>query len=282
MAKKNNSNPGINVFSAFRWIRPYLLPILAATFLTLLCLVIVQRVERFLFQSPRFALRLPGPDERGSPNLRIAGVVRVPAQDVRRVFREDGGESVFKIALSERRAELKQLPWVQDASISRIWPNRLDVRISERTPVAFVQLSSDRRGAPSKPKLIDSDGVLLPVQEKRDYALPVLTGIREDHDRDRRAARVQQMQRLLSQLGTLGKDISEIDLRDPENVKVVYPTDRRAVTLILGNEEWRPRLEKFLRHYPEIRKQMPNAIELDLRLKDRILATQVEKEMDGE
>ena len=89
MAKKNNSNSGINVFSVFRWIRPYLLPVLAATFLTLLCLVIVQRVERFLFQSPRFALRLPGPDERGSPNLRIAGIVRVPAQDVRRVFLVD-------------------------------------------------------------------------------------------------------------------------------------------------------------------------------------------------
>jgi cell division protein FtsQ len=43
-----------------------------------------------------------------------------------------------------------------------------------------------------------------------------------------------------------------------------------AIKLILGDHNFRSRLQNFLDHYPDIRKRMPDARVLDLRLDDRI------------
>ena len=46
--------------------------------------------------------------------------------------------------------------WIRQASVARVWPNRVIVRVQERTPVAFVRLNASRFG------LIDNEGVILP------------------------------------------------------------------------------------------------------------------------
>ena len=73
---------------------------------------------------------------------------------MQRVFATDFDRSIFAVPLDERRRRLLAIDWVEDASVSRIWPDRLVVRIRERTPVAFVPLRSGVL-------LIDSHGVLL-------------------------------------------------------------------------------------------------------------------------
>ena len=268
--------------SAMRTIRPYLLPALGVTFATLAGLVVFQSADRWLTQHKRFVFRKPELGTPLSPDLRITGLNRTPARKVRSVFGGDEGRSVFLMPIAARRDRLLELEWVRDASVSRLWPNRVEVRITERTPVAFVHLQPARPDDATTAMLIDEQGVLLPVEERRHYSLPVLAGILVSHDRQQRWERVRLMQRLLDELGDLAKPVSEIDLKDPGNLRVVYPAEGRAVTLILGGDEWRARMEKFLRHYPEIRRKMPGAIELDLRIKDRIIATEVDKEADGE
>ena len=273
---------GVGLRVLARASRPYLLPLLAATLCGLLGLLMLQRVERYLARDERFVVRRSELGGRQSPGLSIGGISRASARQVEEVFFEDAGRSVFEIPLAERRERLKRIQWVKDASVSRLWPNGIFIGVSERTPEAFVQLPPRRRGEPVRPGLIDIDGVLLDVPEQFAAALPVLTGIREDQALGERAARVRLMQRLRRELGRAGEPVSEFDVRDPENVKIVYPFENRAVTLILGGEDWRARFDKFLRHYPEIRRKMPNAIELDLRLKERIIATELDKEADGE
>ena len=54
------------------------------------------------------------------------------------------GRSVYLIPLDERRATLRTVDWVKDASVARVWPNRVVVRVAERKPVAFVTLGSRR------------------------------------------------------------------------------------------------------------------------------------------
>ncbi len=262
--------------------RPYLLPILAATFFTLLGLLVFQRTERYLTQNQRFVLR-PGELGRSqSPDLVISGLHRASELRVNAVFAPDHGRSVFEIPIEERRVELERIPWIRSASVSRVWPNRVLAGFIERTPVAYVHLPPERRGRPVRPRLIDEDGVLLDVPGQISGPLPVLTGVREDQSVKERSDRVLLMRRLQSELGEPGRPTSEFDVRDPENLKIVFPTGDHAVTLILGNAEWRARFDRFLRHYPEIRRKMPNAIELDLRFKERIIATELDKEIDGE
>ncbi len=279
MAKARAQRDGV-IMLARAW-RPYLLPSLAVTFIALAVLVVSHRFERLLIEDSRFQMRGPELGEQTSPDMRLAGVDRTSPPQVRAVFRADEGRSVYLIPLEKRRERLLELKWVKTASVSRIWPGRVDVRIAERIPVAFVQVTPDRRGAPVSVQLIDIDGQLLPVGEGRKHSLPLLTGIRERHTRVERAARVRLMLRLLSELGELGKPISEIDVSEPSDIKVIYPTDDRALTLVLGGEEWKPRIEKFIRHYPDVKKKMPKAIKLDLRLRDRITALAVDESEDG-
>ncbi len=42
----------------------------------------------------------------------------------------------FTVDLHIMRDELKQLPWIKNISLRRQWPAKLDVIITERTPVA--------------------------------------------------------------------------------------------------------------------------------------------------
>ena len=51
------------------------------------------------------------------------------------------------------------IDWVKEASIQRLWPNRLVISIKERTPAAFVQTPA-ADGA-FMLTLVDADGVLL-------------------------------------------------------------------------------------------------------------------------
>src|SRR6202041_2288758 len=70
--------------------------------------------------------------------VQIQGMVYASHSKVARVFAADYEHSIFSISLDERRRRLLAIDWIEDASVARIWPNRLIVRVRERQPVAFV------------------------------------------------------------------------------------------------------------------------------------------------
>ena len=145
------------------------------------------------------------------------------------------------------------------------------VRIKERTPAAFVNLSiPGTRG--SRVLLIDAEGVLLEQPAQSHFTFPVLSGVTEEQTEPERRQRVQAMKRLLDELGTLGKDVSEVNASAPENLIVVAQIEGRVIELIMGNQNFLGRMQSFLDHYPEIRRQSPNVKAFDLRLDDRITA----------
>ena len=77
------------------------------------------------------------------------GLTYASRAKVQRVFAGDFDRSIFSVPLAERRRRLLAIDWVEDASVSRVWPDRLVVRIRERKPVAFVSFrvrtAADRR-----------------------------------------------------------------------------------------------------------------------------------------
>ena len=71
-------------------------------------------------------------------------------------------------------------------------------------------------------------------------------------------------------MGYLVKQISELDVSDLDNIRIVSQVDRRVVSLLLGDGNYAQRFQNFLNHYPEIRKGSPLAKVFDLRLDGRI------------
>jgi cell division protein FtsQ len=234
----------------------------AIVMVALASLYALHRLEQFLVRDPRFALNGPeGSLETAS--LEIAGATHASERQVEAVFAEDSGRSVYLLPMGERRNALRSVDWVKDASLVRLWPNRVVVRIAERKPVAFIALSSSRFG------LIDEDGVILPPAQDR-FEVPVLAGIRASDPLPQRRDRVHRMMRLTRDIGDLGAKISQIDVADPDNLRVTQPWEGRVVTLLLGDRNFSLRYQNFIRNYPEIKRRLPDATKLDMRLEDRI------------
>jgi cell division protein FtsQ len=255
-----------------RWLR-YILVFLGVAAVATAGLVAFQRLEHFLITDPRFVLKPPPEYGEESPDLRLEGLRHTARNRVTSVFSQDFGRSVYLMPLAERRRSLLRIDWVKEASISRVWPNQARVRIVERRPVAFLQLAGGS-GAPVEFALIDQEGAILQPQAPARFALPVLTGVRREDSETLRKDRVHRMLRLVEDLGPLADKISEIDVTDPENLKVTMPLENQALVLILGNRHFQSRLQGFLNHYPDIRKRLPSAATFDLRLEDRITAVE--------
>lgn len=230
------------------------------------------QVDRFLISDPRFVLTS---EDDPSPGVRLHGVHYASAERIHEVFHRDEGRTVYRLPLAERRRNLLALEWVKDATVSRVWPNNVSVIISERRPVAFVLLP--RRGE-NPAMLVDEDGVLLPLRDSAKFHLPVVRGLRTEQSEEDRKTRIRRMLRLQSEIGGHIDRISEVDVADADNLKVTYPMSDRAMILYLGHTHYALRLKKFLENADEIRRRLPNARALDLRLEDRITAVQEEEE----
>ena len=240
------------------------MPRLIATFVTAaiflgLVLYGFHRLEQFLIMDSRFALT--GPGDRSS--LEIDGAAHASRPSIEKIFGDDTGASVYLIPLAERRDAIRDVPWVREASVARVWPNRVIVRVKERTPVAFVRMNASRFG------LIDVDGVILPPATDR-FKLPVLSGVRPSDSVAKRREGVQRVLRLESDLGEAMANISEIDVSDGDNLKVSQPYDGRSLTLLLGDRNFAARYGNFVSHYGQIQQHLPGAAVLDLRVEDRI------------
>jgi cell division protein FtsQ len=227
-----------------------------------------KQVQSFMLHDSRFALDCL-PRAKSCANIEIQGAVHSNMARVYGIFAQDSGKSVFDISLEERRRHLLAVDWVREASVMRVWPNKIAITIEERQPVAFASLpigGSARHWL----ALIDDQGVLLTLPPHKRFPLPVLSGITEDESEPERQKRVEAMQHLLADLGPQAKEISEINAANVEDMRVVTTIEGRAVELWLGDQHFRSRYMNFANHYRELRQDSQAAV-FDLRLDDRIL-----------
>jgi len=226
------------------------------------------RTEQFLITDARFAMAMPDFGIE-SPSLEITGVQYASRIQVLRVFAPDYGRSLYMLPLKQRREQLRALDWVRDASIARIWPNRVIIHIQEREPVAFMHVPTERPNL-SRVALIDSDGMILQPPPTARFNLPVAIGIRHDEPIMTRRSRVRRLMTLMKDVGEMGQRISEVDVAELDNLKVTAKAGNRGVLLLLGDRNFAKRLENFVNYYPKIQERLANATLVDMRLEERI------------
>ena len=163
----------------------------------------------FLFASPQMALI-------HSNQVELTGNHYVQRGSVLAVFKSDQGHSVLRVPLTERRRQLEAIPWVEQAVVRRALPNRIEVEITERVPIAFLRQGSDLA-------LVDIHGVILDRPLKANFHFPVVTGIREDMTPDEREKRMQLFAGFTQQVdsaraGSMEK-VSEVDLSDARDLR---------------------------------------------------------------
>lgn len=205
-------------------------------------------------------------------NIQAAGLGEVTRADILPVFGEDIGRNILFLRLSDRRKQLEKVPWVQSATVERFLPDQIRVAVVERTPIAFVR-EGQRIG------LVDAEGVLLDMppagMTKHPYSFPVLTGIDARDPLPSRRARMAVYQRLISELDAGGQrisdQISEIDLTDPEDARVLMPEQGADILAHFGEEQFMQRYQRYKSHIAEWRQQYPHLAAVDLRYDHQVV-----------
>lgn len=205
-----------------------------------------------------------------SDNIEISGVRNAARAQVMDVIGGDIGRNIFFVPLDERKKQLERIPWVESATVMRLLPNRIAISIQERTPVAFVQINS-------KISLIDAHGVVMGVPANRQvkYSFPVIQGISETEPLSSRAAAMKIYNRLVQELDAAGghysQELSEVDLADPEDVKITANDPAGAVVIHLGSSDFLARYKLYVAHVAEWRQQFQNLQSVDLRYEGQVI-----------
>lgn len=213
--------------------------------------------------SPRFRVD-------SSDQIAISGNQNVTRSQVLEAFGSDIGRNVFFIPISDRKRQLEKIAWVESAAVMRLLPNEIRVAVEERKPVAFAESGS-------RIVLVDGHGVLLdpPVNSKVKYSFPVIVGMAESEPLSTRAPRMKVYSALVRDLDSGGahysQDLSEVDLRDPEDVKVTVADDEGAILIHLGDDNFQQRFKTYISHVQAWRQQYHKIESVDLRFDKQVI-----------
>jgi cell division protein FtsQ len=222
-------------------------------------------VKHYLERDARF--RIAGTDD-----IEATGLTEVSRAQMLPVFGEDIGRNIFFVPLSQRRKQLEQIPWIEDAKVMRVLPGQIRVAVVERTPVAFT-----RHG--QQIGLVDGNGVLLNMSAatmaKHHYSFPVVTGIDPGDPAASRKERMTLYMRLMSELDAGGKhnseQISEIDLTDAEDARVLMPEQGGDILAHFGEDHFLERYQRYRAHIAEWRQTYPHLASVDLRYENQVV-----------
>jgi cell division protein FtsQ len=212
----------------------------------------------------------------GASHIQAVGLTEVTRAQLIPAFGEDIGRNVFFVPLNERRKELEAIPWIQQATVMRLLPDQIRVDIVERKPVAFT-----RHG--QQIGLVDASGVLLDMppaaMAAHHYSFPVLTGIDAGDKAASRQARMAVYLRMMSDLDGNGQrnseQLSEIDLTDPEDARVLMPEQGTDILAHFGEDNFLQRYQRYKSHIAEWRQQYPALAEVDLRYDRQVVLEMV-------
>lgn len=241
-------------------------------------LLILGAIGLVLFAAYRYAARAPRFRLNSSDDIEVIRSRHVSRAQILQVMGGDIGRNVFFIPLEDRRRQLEELAWVKSAAISRLLPHRIRVEVHERVPVAFV-----RQG--SRIRLIDAEGVLMDLPPSRpggksplassQYSFPVVVGMGEAEPLSTRAAQMQIYAALVHELDSGGahysQDLNEVDLSDPEDVKISTSDSGGVILIHLGSSNFLDRYRIYIANVKQWRQQYPNLHSVDLRYDRQVI-----------
>jgi len=212
-----------------------------------------------------------------SDQIEVTGAEHVAHAHIMEVMGEDIGRNIFFVPLAQRKLQLEQIPWVESASVMRFVPNRLRIEIHERAPVAFARVGSHI-------SLIDAGGTLMELGPagKRKYSFAVIAGMNAGEPLSTRAARMKSYNELVRELDSSGahysQGLSEVDLTDTEDVKVLAADSNGEVLVHLGSGNYLQRYKTYVTHVQQWRQQFDKLESVDLRYDGQII---VNPDLDG-
>jgi len=193
----------------------------------------------------------------------VQGNQRLASAEVRALVDGIDEQSIFHVNLEEYRARLLDSPWVADAVLWRVFPSTVEVRVTERSPLAIARLNQ-------QVYLVDATGTIIDAAgpQYREFDLPIVDGLLVDgaggvHVDPRK---IQLIERLFADLlarSDLFKRVSQVDVMDPRNAVVVL--EGEPARLMIGDRDFVTRLQRYIEEAPAVREHVRTIDYYDLR-----------------
>ena len=174
----------------------------------------------------------------------VAGASRASREEIRAAVLRLSNAGVWQADLEVIAKELREVPWVRDAVVTRVLPDGLRVRVTEREPRVISRTGGGRL------VWVDDEGVTLGAASPGDEDFFV-RGIEESRAPEaakRNGVRVnvaRELSREWAQAG-LTKRVSELNLENLDDVRVQLAGRDAAVEVRLGREEFGKRFRQAL------------------------------------
>jgi cell division protein FtsQ len=174
----------------------------------------------------------------------VTGTSRVSAEEIESLTRRAVTRTgVWRADLNSISRELSRLPGVRRAVISRVLPDRLRVRVTERVPVAVV------RTAAGHFVWVDDEGIALGEMKPTDQ-MPAffVRGWNEDGTEEARKENVERVQKYLELVrewnaAGLSERVSEVTLVDVRDIRVQLAGKDSQIEVRLGSQDPGARLK---------------------------------------
>lgn len=175
------------------------------------------------------------------------GAVRASNDQIRAtVLRDVGQTGVWRADLEQVSKHLERLPWVRTAIVTRVLPDGIRVRITERQPQAVVRTTSGRF------IWVDDEAVYLGEMSSTDQ-MPTffLRGWGEDDSPASQAENRERVKKFLElqrewDAQAVSERVSEVNLNDLRDVRVQLAGDDAQIEVRLGGQDQAARLKKAL------------------------------------
>ncbi|MDT4954609.1 MAG: cell division protein FtsQ [Acidobacteriota bacterium] len=177
-------------------------------------------------------------------NVDVSGTSRASSDEIKATVRRGVAQTgVWRADLDAISRELKSVAWVREAVVSRVLPDGLRVRVTEREPRAIVRTSS------GKFLWVDDEATNLGAASPTDQIF--MRGWDEEANEAARAENHERVQKFLEmtrewETKGLSRRVSEVNLNDLHDVRVQLTGDDSQIEIQLGKEDFGNRLESAL------------------------------------
>jgi cell division septal protein FtsQ len=186
--------------------------------------------------------------------VEVEGAKRMAEERVRAIVQRVAGPQMFHVDLDAVREALEAESYVKTASVVRVLPDTLRVRIEEREPEVVARLRGGGFG------WVDAEGRLLEgyVAPGGSALPPPLLGYEDEDKSDRAAAdnraRVGRYAEIRTALadGKLWDRVDEVDLRYVNDARLQLTES--AIVVRVGDKDYRARLQAALELLEAVRR----------------------------
>lgn len=109
-----------------------------------------------LYNSPAFTIE----------NVQVNGVSHLTSDEVSQLVNVPEGETLLRVDTDTVRERMMQTAWVKDVQVNRVFPNTLEINVTERAVKAVIEIPTSSGSAVKSWAIAEDHTWLMPIPEK--------------------------------------------------------------------------------------------------------------------